>query len=102
MLESATQWLTAATFNQLPQDFVAGILLALLSVTSLLLSTSVYPAIRLTGFICGLLSQPLWFYIAIQTYNLGLFINSVFFTLMWLYRFIPAATQLYKNTPEKS
>lgn len=90
MIDVITTWLTAATVDQSPAVFFAGILLALLSVTGVLLSTSLKASIRIVGFCCGLLSQPIWFYIAIDTHNLGLFINSVFFTLLWAYRFAPA------------
>lgn len=101
-MDAITQWLTAATLNQTPEGFAAGILLALLSVTSFLLSTSLHPPIRITGFLCGLLSQPLWFYIAITSHNLGLFINSMFFTAMWFYRFVPALRTTKKIKPEAS
>ncbi len=99
MMDAIIQWLAAATLNQTPEDFAAGIALALLSVTGVLLSTSLHPPIRITGFLCGLLSQPLWFYIAITSYNLGLFINSIFFTAMWFYRFVPAL-RAKKISPE--
>lgn len=89
-MNSIFEWLQAATLEQSLASFAAGMLLAVLSVTAVLLSTSKHSRIRFFGFTCGLLSQPIWFYIAIDSHNLGLFITSVFFTAMWLYRFIPA------------
>lgn len=96
-METITTWLSAATISQTPTAFLTGIFLALFSVSSLLLSTSLIKTVRLAGFTCGLISQPFWFYTAIDSYNLGLFINSIFFSGMWIYRFTPAFRSLIKE-----
>lgn len=36
------------------------------------------------GYIMGLLSQPFWFYIAISTGQIGVFVMSCWFTYCWI------------------
>lgn len=85
MIDAALHWLQLSTVGQTPAAFIAGMLLPIFSVVGVLLSTSLHRGARLTGFCCGLLSQPVWFYVAITACSLGMFINSMFFTALWLY-----------------
>lgn len=90
MIEAIINWFHLSTVGQSSDTFTAGMLLPVFSVVGVLLSTSLHQHTRFAGFCCGLISQPVWFYVAITAYSLGMFINSLFFTALWLYRFLPA------------
>lgn len=81
------EWLRISMVDQTVLDVVLGMLLPIFSVLGVFLSTSLNATVRRTGFVLGLLSQPVWFYFAISTYNVGMFINAMFFTGLWLFRF---------------
>jgi hypothetical protein len=87
-MQAIYEWLAIAYGNKSFWEFAAGMVLPVFSVFGVWLSTSVKPTTRRIGFACGIVSQPFWFYAAINMYNLGVFINSIFFTLLWVARFI--------------
>lgn len=93
-MEAVYNWILMSTAGQTSDTFVAGMLLPVFSVVGVLLSTSLHSRTRFAGFCCGLISQPVWFYVAVSAYSLGMFINSMFFTALWLYRFLPACRGL--------
>lgn len=80
------EWLLIATAGKTLADLLLGLSLPLFSVLGVFLSTSNNNLFKAIGFSCGIISQPVWFYFAITTHNLGMFINGIFFTLLWVYR----------------
>ncbi len=87
-MQAIYEWLAIAYGNKSIWEFMAGMVLPVFSVMGVWLSTSPNPNTRRIGFGCGIVSQPFWFYAAINMYNLGVFINSIFFTLLWVARLI--------------
>ena len=84
-MELIIQWFN----NKSNFDLFMELVLPLFSVMCVFLSTSSYnEKIRSFGFCCGMISQPFWFYAAFIAMNIGLFIISLFFTGLWIYRFI--------------
>ena len=79
-------WLVASTTGVTLTSFLVGMALPICSVTGVLCSTSLNTKMRRVGFSMGILSQPFWYYAAFESYNFGMFINTNFFTIMWLYR----------------
>lgn len=86
------EWLHLALANKNLLQLLAELLLPCFSVVGVFMSTSPNAKTRFIGFISGIISQFFWFYAAIVAYNLGMFINVCFFTVLWIYR----AAQLYK------
>lgn len=91
------EWIEIATTGRTPVDFFMGLLLPMFSVLGVFLSTSRNEGISRLGFACGICSQPVWFYFAITSFNLGMFINSLFFTLLWIYRLMQSVPNLPTN-----
>ena len=91
-MEAIKEWFVIATTNKTTLQMLADYALLIFSVGGVFLSTSPNPKIRFTGFLCGIISQPMWFIAAIKAHSLGILLNSLFFTLLWFYR----ARQLYK------
>jgi len=83
-------------FSQPPILILCSLMLPIMSVGGVWLSTSKKYTTRYLGFISCLLSQVFWFYVAYYHKDLGLFINSVFFSMLWLYRI-----HEYRLTKEK-
>lgn len=87
VMEVVYNWFLMATVGKTFWGFVAEMAIPVFSVGGVWLSTSHDPHIRKIGFGCGIVSQPFWFYAAITAINLGMLINAVFFTALWVWRF---------------
>lgn len=90
-------WLRQAVENKTAMDHLTNMVIPLFSMLGVFLSTSLSLTVRRFGFAIGLVSQPFWFYLAFASHSLGLVINSLFFTALWVYRCAQAYSLLRRN-----
>lgn len=83
-------WLRHATENKAALDHLSNMVIPLFSFIGVYIGTSVKIGVRRFGFFLGLVSQPFWFYLAFTSFSLGLVVNSVFFTGLWVCRLVQA------------